>query len=779
MGGHHSPAPPVVDGSARSRAIGRVLPDSAGDPAVTSPLEADAALAPHDRSQDPSRERSPTDRGAWLSPAARSSLSLQALLPSASRLWLDTRDRVLSERQAKTLASIQKVLLRTLSASTRAYLAGLLVSGLPAILIALVTRLTQQLLLQRGRRPAKPAVPLATLLLGITRRAVNADLPRFLSILFGTFHFLDGIFFRVVVHWSLLNRVYRPTRIRSSTRLAGPLDRSARGDVADVHSLAPLSGAARGALPAGGHGTYPGVIRRIPHAATPHAGVTLRPHPHHRKDHSGSASGPPGSSGLGLAAAAAAAAAATPANATATATANANAVTSATGTTTSTQTGPSLPPSRPLVAPLTIGSEDEAEDSDTTATSESWSARSGTSAASMMRKRGRPAFFSSFSNDDLAGEVHDDHGGHDGEAPHPADGDDDDDDVSVSDSTTDLVNLAWKGVVTKPQIPKFVAGVIAGACAYRSLRRPRPDFALFMGVRALDSLIQFQQPLVSSMFAWVPRPIYDHADTVVFVLSSWEIMRSWFYCPDALPKSYANWITSMADIEPPILEALKLSKEGLVSYTKPMPDNQLAVSAMDTLKLPLSWGNADFGQFPCWITHGDLISCPRHWWQIFWSAFQRALRIYVPVHLIPALIFSRPKTMDAMARMLQRTTFHALHSTTFLSMFVTIIWSSICVVRRTTGQDTALGPTLGSFLCGLSILLERRSRRREMGIYTLPKAIESLLFRTGMVRQSEHWFMHLDLMLFTVSMGYLFSGLHVPGAVRPTIKALMGYFVLD
>lgn len=54
-----------------------------------------------------------------------------------------------------------------------------------------------------------------------------------------------------------------------------------------------------------------------------------------------------------------------------------------------------------------------------------------------------------------------------------------------------------------------------------------------------------------------------------------------------------------------------------------------------------------------------------------------------------------------------------------------IIWGTVCLCRHTL-QNDSVGPTLGSALCGLSVLIEHPSRQAELAMYVTPRALQTV-----------------------------------------------------
>ncbi|KZV78481.1 hypothetical protein EXIGLDRAFT_662412, partial [Exidia glandulosa HHB12029] len=155
---------------------------------------------------------------------------------------------------------------------------------------------------------------------------------------------------------------------------------------------------------------------------------------------------------------------------------------------------------------------------------------------------------------------------------------------------------------------------------------------------------------------------------------------------------------------------------------------------------------AGVGGLPCELVHGRSYgsSCTYNALGRTAVAFGQALLIYAPVHALPVLLASKRRRalLTDPAPVLLRTATNAARSAAFLSAFIGLIWSTICASRSTVlprlpflrervGHQFWDGPQgcilLGCLTCGLSIFIESPSRRGEIALYVMPRAIRSLL----------------------------------------------------
>jgi len=162
------------------------------------------------------------------------------------------------------------------------------------------------------------------------------------------------------------------------------------------------------------------------------------------------------------------------------------------------------------------------------------------------------------------------------------------------------------------------------------------------------------------------------------------------------------------------------------------------------------------GGLPCELLHGSQHgpSCSLNTASRAGQAFLQALAIYAPVHVLPVLLSEnrRRKLWRRPMDMLLRTAGNTARSSAFLASFVGLIWATICagrsgVLPRIPGIRGRLshqfldGPQgaalMGCMVCGLSIFIETPSRRGEIALYVMPRAMRSLL-RGKWVARDNH-----------------------------------------
>ncbi|KAG0280820.1 hypothetical protein BGZ95_008492 [Linnemannia exigua] len=338
----------------------------------------------------------------------------------------------------------------------------------------------------------------------------------------------------------------------------------------------------------------------------------------------------------------------------------------------------------------------------------------------------------------------------------------------------------------------------AAAIVFMHKKRARHatiDYSLFAVVRALDV---FGHVAVKNQ--WGPKWLGSYGAVAVFVLACTEIMFSWLYEPERLPGPYAFWITRMARMDKRLLETLRGVRTGEIQFKQVNPPHvhNLLTGLCEDLGLDPKMGDfALRSRLPCEVVHqGITKSCEVHTGYRWIQGFMVSTGIYLPVHLLPALLSPKAfftKLQDNPIVTISSTLMATARSSAFLATYIALIWYGICTWRskimpitmKLTGRrytsnvvDHIWGPLLGSFMCGFSVLVEKPHRRAEMALYVLPRAIYSMWSRVMSGRMSRKVEMTGEAIMYAVSMSVLLTGIRWKrDMVRPSMQGLLGWML--
>eukprot|EP00040_Diaphanoeca_grandis_P014937 m.75895 g.75895 ORF g.75895 m.75895 type:complete len:443 (+) comp24836_c1_seq2:320-1648(+) len=239
-------------------------------------------------------------------------------------------------------------------------------------------------------------------------------------------------------------------------------------------------------------------------------------------------------------------------------------------------------------------------------------------------------------------------------------------------------------------------------------------------------------------------PFAKRHATFVFTLSCFEIMKAWFYHPVTLPREYIKWITSMAQIDFRLINALRLVRNGEVTIGQKYNGDFLE-SYVEDRGLDRKIGDPVEGRMCCSGWHAPH-TCAENLFIRAKNAAKVTIPLYSFVHLLPRLLLPRTLLKNP-AQTLLSVAKNVLRSSAFLTSFIVSIWFGVCGMRRL--RDIALvvtkekaetldkwfdpketwGPLVGCVLCGLAIELEAPSRRPVLALYVCSRALASFYQR--------------------------------------------------
>ena len=147
-------------------------------------------------------------------------------------------------------------------------------------------------------------------------------------------------------------------------------------------------------------------------------------------------------------------------------------------------------------------------------------------------------------------------------------------------------------------------------------------------------------------------------------------------------------------------------------------------------------------------------SAVSHCLEFFAKSLPRSLAVNLPMYLVPALLVHRKKLFGPRGPDLAlRVAVGCVRSSAFLSAYCALAWLGPAAVQHVCGDMRWWTITCGVPLAGLATLLEKPSRRQELGVYCASRAVESAVLCAlswGWVpRQARGW--RLDVALFCLA----------------------------
>ncbi|XP_068642928.1 uncharacterized protein [Aristolochia californica] len=263
--------------------------------------------------------------------------------------------------------------------------------------------------------------------------------------------------------------------------------------------------------------------------------------------------------------------------------------------------------------------------------------------------------------------------------------------------------------------------LLAGAIAGPSMLLTGPhtqhtSLAVYILMRA--AVLASRCGIKSKRFGSMCKPLtWSHGDTFLMCLSSSQILSAYILKQDSLPSSYKSFLNKHGGKDMAILQGIKdiatgtpfTNLEGIEKYYKRTGVDIKLDPAM---------------KVPCSIVHGNQ-SCTGHILSFLLQAYKRALPVYLPVYLIPALIVHRQDLLKQPSRILGKGLIGTAKSSLFLSVYCSTAWMWTCLFFRIFKRCNIPMVAMGTFPTGLALLIEKKTRRIEISLYCFARALES------------------------------------------------------
>lgn len=265
---------------------------------------------------------------------------------------------------------------------------------------------------------------------------------------------------------------------------------------------------------------------------------------------------------------------------------------------------------------------------------------------------------------------------------------------------------------------------------------------------------------------------WRHGDSLLFALSSAQVMYAFIMRPESLPKSYQEFIQKTGPVAKPVYKAVRDCCRGSPVDVASLSAYLSSRGVQDSVHLE------EFPSIiPCSIIHPNTQSCLAHNTNAASATFRKTFPLYFSLTFVPFVVLHLQKFMDTPARTCWLAVKGAVRSTTFLSAFVGIFQGVICLHRKVASKDHKLVYWISGGLAALSVLLEKKSRRSELALYVLPRAGDSLWY----ILVNRHLLPSIknaEVALFCACMGGIMYYLdHEPDTMAPFLRGLIRRFL--
>lgn len=291
----------------------------------------------------------------------------------------------------------------------------------------------------------------------------------------------------------------------------------------------------------------------------------------------------------------------------------------------------------------------------------------------------------------------------------------------------------------------LLAGLIAGpSMLLTGPKTQHTSLAIYILMRA--AVLASRCGIKSKRFGKICKPLtWKHGDVFLMCLSSSQVLSAYILKQDSLPPSYKSFLNKHGGKDLSILQGVKDIASGLPFTNLEAIEKYYNSTGVD-IKLDPEM------KIPCTIIHGNQ-SCSAHVVSFFLQAYKRALPVYLPVYLIPALIVHRQGLLKRPCNIFGKGLLGTARSSLFLSVYCSSAWMWTCLLFRIFRWCNIPMVAIGTLPTGLALAIEKKSRRIEISLYCFARAVESFFIcarDAGYLPESMN-LKRADVVIFSIS----------------------------
>mmetsp|Transcript_25050 Transcript_25050/g.54048 ORF Transcript_25050/g.54048 Transcript_25050/m.54048 type:complete len:396 (+) Transcript_25050:746-1933(+) len=322
----------------------------------------------------------------------------------------------------------------------------------------------------------------------------------------------------------------------------------------------------------------------------------------------------------------------------------------------------------------------------------------------------------------------------------------------------------------------FIAGFLSGSALIWVPYEKRWPVILFTFVR----MVELQARL---MVRRRLLPSCAHGDTLLMVLASASMIHSFTITPQSLDKSYVNFLYKFGNSPAAVVEALAQAQLGKPLNLAKLNPVRAKVGkergvAVDMLTDPLGYDSWAPGE----LLHPGM-SLGRYLAQFFARNIKLAIGVYIPVFTVPVLLFYPSQLVRNPVKTIRRVGWGVSQSSLFLTVYCCVGMSALSLLRSVgfkyniMGAKSQVAFAIAGGLGALATLLEKKSRRIELALYVLSKAVEARWNQLIMSKKFTPW-KGGGILVFMYCFGIICHTYNIhPGMLRATYLSLLKRFL--
>ena len=311
-----------------------------------------------------------------------------------------------------------------------------------------------------------------------------------------------------------------------------------------------------------------------------------------------------------------------------------------------------------------------------------------------------------------------------------------------------------------------VSAAVAGLCFLFIPREYRVSLAMFFFVRALEIVGSYVVE-----HGWAP-PV-PHADTLLMASASAAVIWCWLFHRSALEPSYAHFLDMQGAKPRWMQQAYATCHYGNAALFAAHPI--VDVLQQQRAKVGLPPVHPASTQLRCDVLHPGQ-SHVGHMLTFLKEGILRALPVYVPVYVLPLLVFRMKDIVRSPLRALSLTSLGIFRSSLFLSAYCTACWFTSCMVTTQLHSTSNVNGLIAGWVGGCMVLIEKKSRRIELALYVLAQAIPAV-YRYLHDRFHLPFIPHAEAAVFVASIAVIMAAyILTPHLLRRSYLSLLMFF---
>ena len=216
-------------------------------------------------------------------------------------------------------------------------------------------------------------------------------------------------------------------------------------------------------------------------------------------------------------------------------------------------------------------------------------------------------------------------------------------------------------------------------------------------------------------------PASDHFDTLVMATASACVIWAWLFNRSTVEPGYLHFLDYHGGRNRHV-------QFGYVELHTPGGIAPKTLDQINALRSAEGRPNLDLSlplpRLMCSVLHRETESCTLAVWDFFKKAYLRALPVYLPVYLLPMIIFKHRQLLHRPLQILLPTVSNLLRSSLFLASYCTSAWAAACATTQ-VGLVTSIKGALAGFVGGSCVAMEKKGRRVELALYVLSQSLPS------------------------------------------------------